>query len=145
MVARKKRGRIIKPVLDGQGHYLQAPLSKNGECRRYLVHRLVAQAFLSNPHNYPEVNHKDENKTNNAVQNLEWCDHTYNNNYGSKLESTRGVKNPMNKITPEIVKAIRASYSPRDKENSATALAERYGISATHVCAIAKGRRWGWL
>ena len=51
-----------------------------------MVHRLVAQAFIPNPDNLPEVNHKNEDKSNNTVDNLEWCDHKYNNNYGTKIE-----------------------------------------------------------
>ena len=75
--------RIRKPSRDTYG-YLFVNLCKNGEKKMYLVHRLVAKTFIPNPYNLQEVNHKDENKTNNSVQNLEWCDSKYNNNYGTR-------------------------------------------------------------
>jgi hypothetical protein len=59
-------------------------LSKNGIKRSFPVHRLVASAFIENKENYKEVNHKDEDRTNNCVDNLEWCDRIYNNNYGTR-------------------------------------------------------------
>ena len=61
-------------------------LSKNGKMKTMKVHRLVAMAFLPNPENKPQVNHKDEVKNNNVVDNLEWCDISYNANYGTKIE-----------------------------------------------------------
>ena len=63
--------------------YIQVGLSKNGIRTMFQVHRLVAQAFIENSDNLPQVNHKDEDKTNNNVTNLEWCDAKYNNNYGT--------------------------------------------------------------
>ena len=75
--------RILKPMRNTCG-YLQVQLWKNGEQKMYLVHRLVAQTFTPNPDNLPEVNHKDEDKDNNSVQNLEWCDRKYNINYGNR-------------------------------------------------------------
>ena len=63
--------------------YKLVSLCKAGEYTTALVHRLVASAFIDNPNNYPCVNHKDENKTNNCVNNLEWCTYSYNNTYGN--------------------------------------------------------------
>lgn len=75
---KEKTLRLI--ILNG---YLIVCLSKNGERKNYYVHRLVAEAFLPNPNNLPEVNHKDENKKNNNVENLEWCDRQYNIDYSN--------------------------------------------------------------
>ena len=76
------KDRILSPGRD-KGGYLLVGLYKNGERKWYLVHRLVAQTFIPNPDNLPEVNHIDEVKTHNSVMNLEWCDKKYNNNYGT--------------------------------------------------------------
>ena len=65
-------------------------LHKDGKQKSYRTHRLVAQAFIDNPNNLPEINHKDEDKTNNNVDNLEWCDSKYNHNYGTWREKRRG-------------------------------------------------------
>ena len=66
--------------------YYSVGLTLNGVTKRFLVHRLVAQAFIPNPENLPQVNHKDEDKTNNTVDNLEWCDLNYNLHYGTHFE-----------------------------------------------------------
>ena len=77
--------RILKPIRDKYG-YLLVNLWKNGEMKTYRIHRLVAQTFIPNPDNLPQVNHRDEDKTNNSVQNLEWCDQKYNINYGTRIK-----------------------------------------------------------
>lgn len=66
--------------------YETTHICKNGKHYDVKIHRLVAEAFIDNPNNLPEVNHKDENKLNNAVDNLEWCNSSYNRNYGTRLE-----------------------------------------------------------
>lgn len=83
--ARLEKGHKLKPHADKKG-YTRVTLCKNNKCKPYLVHRLVAMAFIPNPNNWPQVNHKDENKTNNTVWNLEWCDRIYNCNYGTRNE-----------------------------------------------------------
>lgn len=66
--------------------YLRVHLTKDCSSKHFLVHRLVAEAFLPNPQNLPQINHKDEDKTNNGVDNLEWCDAKYNSNYGERTK-----------------------------------------------------------
>lgn len=68
--------------------YLQVGLCKNGKHKTHRLHRIVAEAFVPNPLNLPEINHIDENKFNCSADNLEWCDRKYNVNYGSRTEKT---------------------------------------------------------
>lgn len=75
-----RTGRVLKPNKINNG-YLQVGLYKDNVVKTYYVHRLVAEAFILNPNNKPQVNHKDKNPTNNRVENLEWCDCPYNINY----------------------------------------------------------------
>lgn len=75
-----KTGRVLKPAKHGLG-YLHVVLCKNGKHKTITVHRLVAETFIPNPDNLPEVNHKDEDKTNNCIENLEWCTQIYNAQY----------------------------------------------------------------
>ena len=74
-----KRGQIIKPKIMPNG-YLTVCLNKNRKRTPRYIHRLVADAFIDNPNSYKEINHKDEDKTNNSVESLEWCSHKYNIN-----------------------------------------------------------------
>jgi hypothetical protein len=75
-----KRNRILAPRINKDG-YNGVYLYQDGKGTNYRVHRLVAEAFIPNPNDYKEVNHKDHNTLNNCVDNLEWCDRTYNNRY----------------------------------------------------------------
>lgn len=88
------KGRILKLCADKDG-YLNVGLSLGNKVKKYKVHRLVAEAFIPNPYNLPQVNHRDEDKTNNRVENLEMCNAKYNSNYGSRKDRVRdtAIKN----------------------------------------------------
>lgn len=77
-----RKEKILKQCI--QNGYAYVHLCKNNKDTAYLVHRLLAQAFIPNPLNFSEVNHKDENKLNNDATNLEWCTSKYNSNYGTR-------------------------------------------------------------
>lgn len=77
--------KILKPYKSTKG-YLVVILCRNGKMKHFLVHRLVATAFLPNPEGLPEINHRDENPLNNIVGNIEWCDRLYNNRYGTRTK-----------------------------------------------------------
>lgn len=109
-------------ALRDNGHgYLLAWLYDEGHKRKgYQVHRLVAQAFLSNPNNLPEINHKDENPYNNNVENLEWCDRTYNNaynNHHTRIQHTaeeNGMTRPVIMCDKITHKPIQTFISARE-------------------------------
>ena len=84
-IGRKRDGRILKPRYDKDG-YLNVGLCKNGKSKTKNVHRLVAESFIPNPKGFLEINHKDESKSNNRVENLEWCTREHNMNHGTLIE-----------------------------------------------------------
>lgn len=85
------RGKIMRPHAMPNG-YFTIGLSIGRRRRDYYIHRLVASAFIENKDGLPQVNHKDEDKSNNAACNLEWCDQSYNNNYGTKNKRFRASR-----------------------------------------------------
>ena len=124
--------------------YLKVNLYKDGKRKSYLVHVLVATAFLENPEGYTELNHKDEDKTNNCVENLEYCSRSYNVNYGTRNKkagkriSEKNTNNPklskpvigINKISGLIVEF------PSNREAS-----RQLGINSSSICSCLKGRK----
>ena len=115
---------IMEPHDNGKG-YLRVQLCKDGKGKWYRINRLVAQAFLPNPNNLPEVNHIDKDKTNNKVENLEWCTTQYNVEY-SKAKAVIGIDKVSGLILkfPSIMEAERQT-----------------GISNKHICDCLKGRQ----
>lgn len=122
-----RKGRILKPRKDSAGYLrVSLPTTDKGY-KNFAVHRLVAQAFIPNPNNYPQVNHKDENRLNNMADNLEWCTQLYNNHYGTHSEKTikSMINNPLRskrivqydlegnliKVWPSASEARRSGFS----------------------------------
>ena len=121
------KGRIMKPGTHPLG-YKVVPLTKDGETNTKQVHRLVAQAFIPNPENLPVINHKDENPSNNNVENLEWCTQKYNLNYGTcqerkkktraenKVRKERGWLAKFDLLTYEIVDVFKNEFEAAQEQ-----------------------------
>ncbi|NFH81789.1 endonuclease [Clostridium botulinum] len=116
--------RLLKPRVDKDG-YFQVDLCINSKCKRYFIHRLVAETFIQNKKNYPVVNHKDENKQNNNVENLEWCTVLYNNLYGVRLK----------KIFKPVI-----CITTGEKFESTKYAADKYNLPPTAITACCKGK-----
>lgn len=93
-IKNKTTGRIRKTSINNKG-YEQFIVYIDKKPKTFYVHRVVANNFLENLNNLPEVNHKDENKLNNRVDNLEWCDGCYNLHYGTRIERIINKKKPL--------------------------------------------------
>lgn len=106
--------KILKPTLSVgvTGGYPTVKLMMNNKGKTVKVHRLVAQAFIPNPNNYQDVNHKDEDKTNNHISNLEWCSRRYNNEYGTRkkrIYSHPNFKKTMKDLGKKRSKPVKAT------------------------------------
>lgn len=116
---------------------MQVCVSVNGKGVYLLVHRLVAITFISNPHNYPEVNHIDNDPTNNAVSNLEWCSHEYNVAYREKY----GVSaKEASKVLRKQVFAVNLETFEVFKFESQREASRQLGIAVGHINGVIKGR-----
>lgn len=119
-----RSGRLMKKSKNNVG-YEMLTLTKDKTQKTYLIHRLVALTFIPNPLDLPEINHKDEVKTNNSVENLEWCSRDYNLNYGTYKERMSAIKtgkpNPRkNKIQVEEYDPLKKIREQIRKENEET-------------------------
>ena len=108
-------GRILKLFADRLG-YLSVVLYSNSKRKHYLVHRLVAEAFIPNPDNLPQVNHRDENPSNDNVDNLEWCDGKYNVNYGTRIDRIRDIRLKNGTYTGLSKEEYHKKYYEENKE-----------------------------
>lgn len=136
---RTKKEKVLKLCKNSDG-YLNVNLIKDGKAKNMKVHRLVADAFISNPENLPQVNHKNECKTDNRVENLEWCTSKYNINYGTRMERVTKSISKANTNNPKLSKKIKCVetgveyHSTRDIER-------QFGFDHSHICACCNGKQ----
>lgn len=137
-------GKYLKLRIDKDG-YLLVNLRKNKKSTTFKVHRLVAEHYLENLNNYPCVNHKDFNKQNNTVGNLEWCSvkqnnrHTWNSGKGKNPLHVRGADNPNALIDEQTAKEI---IYLRNQKIKLKDLSAKFNLSISQICGICKGTTW---
>lgn len=139
----KNHERISSITKTTKKGYLRTCLCIDGIGNSQFIHRLVATAFIQNPNNYDFVNHIDGCKTNNNVENLEWCTNYQNIEHAMKNDLTlKGIKSPNCKLSDELVKVIRERY-----ENGATqkGMAREYGVGKTTIYNIVHRNKWKHL
>lgn len=123
-------GKQMKQCLKNNG-YKSVSLTKGGATKAFYVHRLVAEAFIPNPDNLPMVNHKDEDKTNNFLENLEWCTAQYNNTYGNKAKrqanKIRGIAHS-NEHKKKITSSLLKYYETHDSASIGRISEKRKGV-----------------
>ena len=110
-------------------------LSKNGKHYNKFIHRLVAETFIPNPNKYREVNHKDENKHNNMVENLEWCDRKYNANYGTGIERCAAKK-----CKPVVMIDVATGVELKTYKSAKEAMKET-NINRNYIGMVCLGKR----
>ena len=136
--------RFITPTKDS-GNYLQNTIVDDfGNRKTIKTHRLVAMAFLPNPNNYPDVNHKDFNRQNNNVENLEWCTEEYNTHYtrDNHLEyNSQSYK----KLSPLKEEQVLLVPTLMNYGFSVKLIAKLYKVGHITIRNIIKKRTWRWL
>ena len=137
------RERILKPATDAKG-YLRVALARNKSLKTYKVHRLVADAFIDNNERKPEVNHKDGNKHNNHVSNLEWVTKGENLSHAYKngLRCSKGVNNPSSKLNETNVKNILKLL---DRGVTAKKIAKAFCVAESTIGQIKNGQKWNHI
>lgn len=139
----KVNERILKPVINYGYCYVFIRNYERKLVKNFRVHRLVAQTFLENPNNYPQINHKDGNKQNNNVENLEWCTAKQNTNHAEIngfSHHVNGEKHGNSKLTQKQVDEIRNKYSTG--KYSYKMLLYEYHVSKSCIATIIKNKNW---
>ncbi len=139
---KKERIRILSHTKDG---YLKVRLMYKGKDITCRVHRLVAEAFIPNPKKLETVNHIDGNKENNVVNNLEWCDRTYQMEHAYKLKlktSRLGSDNANAKLTDEDIKYIKSVYKKYSREFNTVSLAEKFNVTNRVIGLIVNNKTY---
>ena len=136
-------GKKLKSYVGSNG-YPHITFRDGNKIKGFNVHRILGIAFIPNPLNLPQINHKDGNKLNNNLSNLEWC--TYSGNvkhaYSTGLRKCqRGVNSKTAKLNPDKAKEICMSY--KEGGISMIEIGKRYGISGSTVSDIISGKTWG--
>lgn len=139
--------KIITPKYTKQG-YVFVALWKNGKYKNYYVHRLVGQAFLENPFGFPEINHRDENPSNNNINNLEWCSSSYNTRYSRKKHPERYVTTYKGKRTSRQTKYSLFEVNQKDKNgniiktwNNISEIVRELGYNNSSITGCCLGKR----
>lgn len=138
------REKILTPHRDSKGSY-NVSLSKNGIRKMAYIHRLVAETFIPNPNNYPDVFHIDGNLANNAVENLYWCTHQFILNQlrlVGKIKNDRGTNNPNTKLTDNDILFIRSVYVRGDSNLGLTALAKQFKVAKSTISYIVNNKTY---
>lgn len=135
---RYKTEHIIKGTIDKKG-YLRVRLRKKGFSKVYLVHRLIAKTFILNPNNYEQINHINENKLNNSVENLEWCTNKQNCNHGTRTLRMKHTKHSKNQWIKKPVVAIKNNKIAMCF--SSTHRATKYGLLQSAICMCCNHKR----
>lgn len=138
----KKNKKTLKYYIDKDGYY-KVNLWRKGKCKCFRVSRLVAITFLQNRNNLPVVNHKDENKQNNCVDNLEWCTIAYNNAYGTKGKRSGDKQRGKLRYTKNNRKVAQYDLNDNIIETykSIMTVAKKLNVDGTHITDVCKGRR----
>ncbi len=123
--------------------YSRIILSTNGIKKNHLVHRMVAEVYIPNPDNKPEVNHDNGIKSDNRVDNLEWNTTKENQQHSRRvLKNNIGINNGLNKLSEEEVRYIKKHYIPRHKEFGQRALGRKFNVSQPVIGDILNNKTW---